>query len=498
MAAKFNSKLLMVALGIIQPASPKQVVEFLSRIYPAVKTWPDAKCLKEIYSLWIDDKQIICVNKKRNLYVLTKEGNRYLGKDLCRKRDKARISLLNECYRASIKKLDVVSQESGGDSPSVDARPITQEEGQRPISSAAITRGTSNNGRTYWPLITEQLNLRVGFDSRTSSASFRYGSFPNLHLLRNASFSDSQEKDITLTQLALCVGVTPWLISTFTHTTENHYRRFTIGKKGGGEREIASPRFFLKTVQYWLKVHFLYQLKVHDSCHAYINGKSIITNASLHLGKDFVANIDLENFFGRITQDQVFQLLEQHEFGSELAVTIARLVTFDSSLPQGAPTSPIISNAILFDFDVFITNRAEKMGLIYTRYADDITISGDSKTNIISLINECSKLLKKQGHSLKEEKSRIASFRASQRVTGLVVNEIVQPPRKYRRNMRAMFNQALKNPTGFVARLDEIRGHFSYLSSFESINKTRQFRLARVAIWKVDRQKKIQERVEQP
>lgn len=490
MESKFNNKLLMTALGVIQPASPKQVIKFLSQIYVGLNTWPDAKYLDEVFSLWIDQQKIFCVNKKRSLYVLTTEGNKYLGKNLCRKRDKARLSLLNECYHASIKKLDVQSQELGGDSPPLDARHVTQEEGQRPINSAAITRGTSNISRIYWPLITEQLNLRVGFDSRTSSVSLRYGSFPNLRLLRDASFSDSEDKDITLTQLALCIGVTPWLISSLTHTSENHYRRFTIGKKGGGEREISSPRYFLKTVQYWLKVHFLYQLKVHSSCHAYISGKSIVSNASLHVGKEFVANIDLEDFFGRITQKQVCKLLERHGFGVKLASTISKLVTLDNSLPQGAPTSPVISNAILYDFDKYVTSRAEKMGLVYTRYSDDITISGGSKKNIVSLIGECSKSLKEIGHSLKNEKTRVASFRSSQRVTGLVVNEFVQPPREYRRKMRSMFHEALKNPSDYVDRLDEMRGHLSYLNSFESIRKTRQFRLAKVAIWKVSRQKK--------
>ena len=153
---------------------------------------------------------------------------------------------------------------------------------------------------------------------------------------------------MTISQLALAIGVSPRLLTSFTHKPENHYRTFKIGKKGGGEREISSPRFFLKTVQYWIKSYILCHVKIHESCHAYLRGKSIISNAEGHVGKKFVANIDIENFFGNITRDHVFRLLKKNDVGEKLSGSVAGLVTLDGCLPQGAPTSPDISNAFLY------------------------------------------------------------------------------------------------------------------------------------------------------
>jgi len=275
------------------------------------------------------------------------------------------------------------------------------------------------------------------------------------------------------------------LLTSFIHKPANHYRTFTIGKKGGGEREISSPRFFLKTIQYWIKSYFLIYLKVHNACHAYEKGRSIISNAEHHVDKAFVANIDIEDFFGNITKDGIYKLLVDSNFGQNLASAIARLITLDGSVPQGAPTSPIISNAYLFDMDEILYQRSKEKELSYTRYADDITISGNSRESIIDIIHLCSDLLTRYGLRLNSKKTRIASRGGSQRVTGVVVNQKIQPPRKYQRTVRAIFHKAFNNPDQYIDRIDELRGHLSYLSSFDELRESRHLRRYRAVLIKL-------------
>jgi retron-type reverse transcriptase len=130
-------------------------------------------------------------------------------------------------------------------------------------------------------------------------------------------------------------------------------------------------------------------------------------------------------------------------------------------------------------------------GLDYSRYADDITFSGESRSDIEYMVSKCRELLSAEGFNLKDKKSRVASKHASQRVTGLVVNEKVQPPREYRRKLRAIFNNALINPQEYVDRLDELYGYFGYLSSFDGARNARQIRKDRIAIYRVSRLARI-------
>jgi len=490
MSLKFNDQLLFWGLGVIQPASPGEIIEFLKLVYPDVEQWPDKKILANIFNNWLDRRYVIRLNKKYQLYSLTAFGNQRMDVKLRRQRDKARITLLRAAYDASLRRSEDVEQESDGVSPSSDVSSTTQE-GSRPVKSGSEpsqTQSTRLRSRFYWSRVSEQLNFKVGLDFHSSdlpSYRFRYCSFPSLSSLQQASAEKPLERDMSLSQLALAIGVSPRLLTSFTHKAENHYRTFSIGKKGGGEREIASPRFFLKTIQYWIKSYILCHLDIHEACHAYLQGKSIISNAEQHVGKPFVANIDIEDFFGSITRDHVFRLLRKNEIGEKLSGVVANLVTYEGCVPQGAPTSPDISNALLYDFDDAMSEYCEQSGLSCSRYADDITISGNDRGAIVSAISRCATLL--EGHSLKlkDEKTRISSNRASQRVTGVVVNEKLQPPREYQRRVRALFHNANKIPDQYIKRIEELRGHLSYLSSFDTLKDSRHLRRYQMVLAKL-------------
>ncbi len=481
MSIRFNEKIMLWGLGVVQPATPNEIIAFLRLAYPDVENWPTNDELDSIVDEWLERRYAVEINKKYRMLSLTTIGNQAMDYRLRMHRDKARVTLLRAVYDANLFSSEVAEQDSDGVSPSIEARTAIQE-GSRPVNSGSEPsrqESTRLRARIYWPRVSEQLGFTVGLDYRTSdtpSYRYRYCSFPTLSSIKLASNDNSDSQDLNIVQLGLCIGVSPRLLTSFIHKPENHYRTFFIRKKSGGEREISSPRYFLKAVQYWLKSYFIDQLKMHGSCHAFLSGRSIITNANSHLRKEYVGNIDIENFFGSITKDMVIDLLRKNGLGSKLSSAIASLVTFKSSVPQGAPTSPGLSNAVLFEFDQRLSQRAVLKEMTYTRYADDITISGKSRQDILDLIQECSIALRSFGMKLNAEKTRISSSRASQIVTGLVVNEKVQPPRNFQRKVRAMFHNAQRYPDQYLWRAKELSGYVSYLRAFEEIRESKHLR----------------------
>lgn len=237
-------------------------------------------------------------------------------------------------------------------------------------------------------------------------------------------------------------------------------------KQHGGRRVIHSPRVFLKTVQLWIKNYILEFLEINEACHAYRKQRSIQTNAAKHLNKKYVANVDIENYFGSISRDNLKNKLEA-DFSPLMASCISKLCTVSGILPQGAPTSPILSNYYLLKFDFKIHDICTSLGLSYTRYADDITISGHDKDKINSVIGTVRKVLVEECLRLNEKKTRIASKGGQQNVTGIVVNDVLQPPREFRKTIRAMFHKAKFAPEECIDSLDRLKGYVNYLKSFD-------------------------------
>ncbi|EJP1070707.1 RNA-directed DNA polymerase, partial [Salmonella enterica] len=147
--------------------------------------------------------------------------------------------------------------------------------------------------------------------------------------------------------------------------------------------------------------------------------------------------------------------------------TISGIVTYNDVLPQGAPTSPIISNAVLFEFDEEMSFQALTLDSIYTRYSDDISISSDKKENLEILISIAEEKLLSIGFTLNKEKKRISSYNSRQIVTGILVNESIRPTRTYRKKIRSAFDHALKEQDNSQLTINKLRGYLNYLKSFE-------------------------------
>jgi hypothetical protein len=266
------------------------------------------------------------------------------------------------------------------------------------------------------------------------------------------------------------------LIWKITREPSRHYRQFTIPKRGGGTRVIESPRVFLKVIQWFLADFVLRDLPIHPSVHSFCFKRSIVTNARNHERRNFVGNVDIENFFGSVTSEMVRRHLERNGFDQFEAVVLSNVCTKAGALPQGAPTSPVISNSVLFEFDHEMERYCSAGELTYSRYADDITVSGARRDNVEIALAYAATLLGRLGMRLNTQKTRIASLSGQQRVTGVVVNFASAPSRAYRRKARAMFHNARKRPRMGIERIPELGGVLGFLKIFPKLTGTAEIR----------------------
>ena len=226
---------------------------------------------------------------------------------------------------------------------------------------------------------------------------------------------------ISPTILALILGISPKLITAMGRTPERYYRRFEIPKKAGGARTILAPRTFLKAVQYYLLRFRLRSQPVSASATGFIRGRGIIHNARLHVGAPFLLNVDLQDFFGSVTPALVRRIYLNLGFPAATAEALTQLCTFRGGLPQGAPTSPALSNLVFREIDHEIADLAAATRLTYSRYADDLSFSGLHPISR-NLLSELDRILSRQGFRLNRAKTRFAGPGQARYVTGLVVN----------------------------------------------------------------------------
>jgi len=200
----------------------------------------------------------------------------------------------------------------------------------------------------------------------------------------------------------------------------------------------------------------LRQAPVSNQSTAFRPEDSIVKNAQRHTAPDFVFNADIENFFSSITVDRVVGLYKHLTYPAEVAFAFGRLTTCRGKLPQGAPTSPDTANLISRHLDKRISGLCEARGWSYTRYCDDITISGNG--NIGRDYELICRIVREEGFHLNPRKTRLVRRNSRQVVTGLVVNEFPNIERHRRKAWRAMFYQAYLEPQKFVHRVGELTG----------------------------------------
>ena len=288
----------------------------------------------------------------------------------------------------------------------------------------------------------------------------------NAALNFDALVSNNLPPLISATAFGTILGVNPKLLTAMAKFPERYYREFSIKRKSGRPRQIRAPRTFLKTVQQYIQRFILGQLELPSHVTGFVKGRSVITNASIHKGARYLLNVDLEDFFGSITEKAVRQFFLELGYNGDMARLLMRLCTYEGQLPQGAPTSPSLANHIFSTADLEITELCKLRNLNYSRYADDLTFSGENRISQ-DFLHELQTLLKTHGFNLNQKKTRFSRPGQAKYVTGLVVNERIQAPREVRRSLRAMFHNAERNPSSFAEKPNHLLGWASYVNSYD-------------------------------
>ena len=222
------------------------------------------------------------------------------------------------------------------------------------------------------------------------------------------------------------------------NNSEKLYYNFNISKKSGGKRTISMPNKELLIVQKKIQEEILDNVTIHDNAYGFVKNKSIVDNAKKHLNKEMILNIDLKDFFPSIHKGRVFYIFKNIcNYDNDTSYCLTKLTTYKNSIPQGAPTSPVISNIVAFMLDVRISKITDKFNINYTRYADDITFSGNKESINKSLLKIVSNIIEECGFHINEKKTRFASYAGRQEVTGLIVNnKEISIPNNYIKKIR--------------------------------------------------------------
>lgn len=236
--------------------------------------------------------------------------------------------------------------------------------------------------------------------------------------------------------LALLLGITPIDLGKLIYSIDDYcYHEVKIPKKSGGVRTLDIPSVDLKYIQRWILDNILINMRVSVHADGFVKNKSILTNAKKHINSDCIVNIDLKDFFPTIKFDQVFSIFKYYGYTKELSYTLSKLCTHCGILPQGSPASPFITNIICLKLDKRLSALAEKYGAIYSRYADDITFSGNK--SIFRILPVATNIIRYEGFSLNLDKTHISFKHQRQEVTGLIVNgNKVHVSQKYKRKLK--------------------------------------------------------------
>ena len=284
-----------------------------------------------------------------------------------------------------------------------------------------------------------------------------------------------------------------WLAFHGDATERSHYVRFEVPKRSGGIRVLSAPHAELKAVQKKIHTDLIAKIPLDDTAHGFAKGRSVVTNATKHVARDVIVTLDIKDFFPTISFVRVRGLFKALGYSPAASTVIAALTTAaptrpieydgkkyevavgDPVLPQGAPTSPGISNLIARRLDRRLNGLARKAGWTYTRYADDLAFSAGSrnKDKVPWLIRQVKEIVKSEGFTVHAKKGRVMRKGGKQQITGVIVNDKPGLDRREVRRLRAVLHRAKRE--GLAAQNREnhpkyaahLRGKLAYLAMID-------------------------------
>jgi len=341
-----------------------------------------------------------------------------------------------------------------------DARKRRLEESRRKREETKDRRLRERDERkTAWA---EKQKTTIGFLGEGVSAGLNEGQSDVDKLARSGLPPIHNAVDLA-TAMGITVNELRFLAFARKTSTVSHYVQFTLPKKSGGERLISAPMERLKRAQHWVLEHLLEGRWLHDAAHGFRAERSIVSNAEPHVGREVVINVDLKDFFPTVTYKRVKGLFRSLGFSESIATICALLCTeprqvsvdvdgqryhvamTERFLPQGAPTSPAITNLLCRALDARLSRIAAKLDYRYTRYADDLTFSGPREANPGRMLRRVHWVVEQEGFSVHPDKTRVLRKGRRQEVTGVVVNETCSVNRATLKKFRAVLFQIDKD-----------------------------------------------------
>lgn len=263
---------------------------------------------------------------------------------------------------------------------------------------------------------------------------------------------------------------------------QGQYKRFRIGKRSGGYRTISAPNGQLRAIQKTIYYKLLLPVNIHPAATGFRKNVSIVDNAKPHLGKNCVLKTDIIDFFGSIHQYDVARAFEKIGYPTNISELLAELCCLRKRLPQGAPTSPALSNIIAYDMDRALIDMAKEHGLTYTRYADDMTFSGDA-IDQEKLFPKIAKIVRKNGFALKLKKTRFMDKNKRKIITGISISsgeKLTIPKakkREVRKNVHYILTKGLAGHQRHIKSTDPayLKRIIGYLNFWHSVEPENQY-----------------------
>lgn len=246
----------------------------------------------------------------------------------------------------------------------------------------------------------------------------------------------------TIDELAVSLGASRNSLETFANNANEHYRTISIFKNGK-ERILDIPEGNLKKIQKLINKRLLQKIEIPDTIQGSKKKGSIKKNAELHIAQRIIGNLDIKDFFPSVSSKRVRELFIKMGCSDTVSDVLTKLTTWRGRLPQGVPTSSTVANLILLDMDRRFENLCNIHKIRYSFYVDDITISGNQRTE--RLKNLFCKIIKQEGFKVNPDKIKFQDKTERQSVNNLVVNSgIPNVPKEYKRILRAIIHNCIK------------------------------------------------------